>query len=85
MSERLHPGETPFGGDGAYASSVFAASAQAVWTEADRQLQLEKEIARQRDLLDEAARFLNEAAYLARYHQPSLERHIRDFLGRLPK
>lgn len=48
-----------------------------------RHTALEQEVIRQRRLLLLAKEYLHEAAYLARYHQPALERHIRALLDEL--
>lgn len=43
--------------------------------------ELEHLVSLQREQLSEAVQYLQEAAYLAHYHQPSLERNIRAFLN----
>jgi hypothetical protein len=44
---------------------------------------LEHLINQQREQLSAAVQYLQEAAYLAHYHQPSLERNIRAFLTQI--
>lgn len=45
--------------------------------------ELEHLINQQREQLSAAVQYLQEAAYLAHYHQPSLERNIRAFLTQI--
>ncbi|HET6569454.1 MAG TPA: hypothetical protein VFG50_15910 [Rhodothermales bacterium] len=45
--------------------------------------ELEQELMRQHRQLSQAIGYLHEAARLAQYHQPALERHIRTFLSEL--
>ncbi len=67
------------GGNYAPASSVPFLSLQVPSVE--RLLQLEDRVAEKQEQLARAVAFLHEAAFLARYHQPSLERSIRAFLN----
>ena len=79
-----HPEVVPSGGDGVSTHSHTELSVTVCMERDEKHLQLlEAEVARQQQLLSEATQFLQEAAYLARYHQPSLERHIRAFLDQV--
>ena len=63
------------GGDGG--------SALHLETERHNVSEMEHLITQQREQLSAAVRYLQEAAYLAHYHQPTLERNIRAFLNQI--
>lgn len=63
---------------GGPSGSAFLASA-----EPHNISELEHLINQQREQLSAAVQYLQEAAYLAHYHQPSLERNIRAFLTQI--
>ena len=66
-----------------YNAAVGGVSMVHVGAEHHSVSELEHVIAQQREQLSAAVQYLQEAAYLAHYHQPSLERSIRAFLSQI--
>ena len=82
MTAKLH--DIELHGDGSRTREAIDMKPGTLTPETHGLTELEEKVARQHQLLAEAARYLHEAAYLARYHQPALERHIRTFLDQIP-